>query len=62
MSWDRVFEKFHWLSEAFAEASLRDELIHAVQELDTQPIANLLNLLTKVRPVATFRKTHHGIQ
>src|SRR5712671_4320542 len=35
MSWDRVVEKFHWLSEAFAEASLRDELIHAVQELDT---------------------------
>jgi 2-methylcitrate dehydratase len=62
MSWDRVVEKFHWLSEAFAEASLRDELIHAVQELDTRPIANLLNLLAKVRPAATFRKTHHGIQ
>lgn len=28
----------------------------------TRPIANLLNLLAKVRPAATFRKTHHGIQ
>jgi hypothetical protein len=24
--------------------------------------ANLLNLLAKVRPAATFGKTHHGIQ
>jgi 2-methylcitrate dehydratase len=62
MSWDRVVEKFHWLSEQFADASLRDELIHAVQELDAKPISALLDLLGMVRPTATFRKTHHGIQ
>jgi 2-methylcitrate dehydratase len=48
MSWDRVVEKFH--------------LIHAVQELDARPISALLDLLGMVRPTATFRKTHHGIQ
>jgi 2-methylcitrate dehydratase len=62
MSWDRVVEKFHWLSEQFADASLRDELIHAVQELDAKPISALLDLLGMVRPTATFRKMHHGIQ
>ena len=62
MSWDRVVEKFHWLSEQFADASLRDELIHTVQELDAKPISALLNLLGMVRPTAAFRKTHHGIQ
>ena len=56
MCWDRVVEKFHLLSEAFAEVSLRDERIHAVQELDTQPLAHFLNLLAKVRPAATFAK------
>ena len=62
MSWYRVVEKFHWLCEQFADASLRDELIHAVQELDATPISALLNLLGLVRPTAAFRKTHHGIQ
>jgi 2-methylcitrate dehydratase len=62
MSWDRVVEKFHWLSEQFADASLRDELIHAVQGLDAKPISALLDLLGMVRPTATFRKMHHGIQ
>jgi 2-methylcitrate dehydratase len=62
MSWDRVVEKFHCLSEQFADPSLRNELIHAVQELDAKPISALLDLLGMVRPTATFRKTHHGIQ
>jgi len=62
MSWNRVVEKFHWLSEQFADASLRYELIHAVQELDAKPISALLDLLGMVRPTAAFRKTHHGIQ
>jgi hypothetical protein len=43
MSWDRVVEKFHWLSEQFADASLRKELIHAVQELDAKPLSALLD-------------------
>jgi 2-methylcitrate dehydratase len=38
MSWDRVVEKFHWLSEAFADENLRNRIIQAVQKLDVQPI------------------------
>jgi hypothetical protein len=44
------------------DASLRDELIHAVQEFDAKPISALLDLLGMVRPTAASRKTHHGIQ
>ena len=62
MSWDRVVEKFHWLSERFADEGLRDEIIQAVQQLDSHPIARLINLLTQVRTVATYRRTHTGIQ
>ena len=32
MSWDRTVEKFHWLSEAFADQDLRSRLIRAVQQ------------------------------
>ena len=61
MSWDRVVEKFHWLSEQFADASLRDELIQAGQELDAKPISALLDLLGMVGPMAIFRKTQYEI-
>jgi len=40
MTWDRVVEKFHWLSEAYADQELRDRIIAAVQHIDTQPISN----------------------
>jgi 2-methylcitrate dehydratase len=62
MSWDRIVEKFHWLSEAFADEDLRARLIRAVQQLDTAPISDLMGLLAQVRPTAVFPKTHPGIQ
>src|SRR6478672_4753479 len=34
MSWNRVVEKFHWLSEAYADDSLRGRIIEAVLQLD----------------------------
>jgi len=40
MSWDRVVQKFHWLSEAFAGGDLRSKLIEAVQQMGCQ--ANLV--------------------
>ena len=45
MSWDRVVEKFHWLSERFADENLRSKLIGTVQQLDAQPISALMDLL-----------------
>ena len=62
MSWDRTVEKFHWLSEAFADEDLRARLIQAVQQLDARPISDLMDLLAQVRPTAVFPTTHPGIQ
>lgn len=62
MTWERTVEKFHWLTEAFANEELRDEIIRAVEQLDTSGLSNLANLLAQVQPVAVFPTTHPGIQ
>ncbi len=62
MSWDRVVEKFHWLSEAYADDSLRGRIIEAVWQLDTRPISELMELLGQVKPVKWFPTSHPGIQ
>jgi 2-methylcitrate dehydratase len=62
MSWDRTVEKFHWLSEPFADEELRSRLIEGVQQLDERPISGLMDLLSEVRPGAAFPATHPGIQ
>jgi len=61
MSWDRTVEKFHWLSEAFADEELRSNLIQAVQKLDARPISDLMDLLAQVHPAAIYPITHAGI-
>jgi 2-methylcitrate dehydratase len=61
MSWDRVVEKFHWLSERFADENLRSTLIDTVQQLDAQPISALMDLLAQVRPTAVYPRTRAGI-
>src|SRR5580704_1228343 len=62
MSWDRTVEKFHWLSEAFADEDLRNRIIEVVQQLDARPISDLVDLLAQVRCTAVFPRTHPGIQ
>ena len=62
MSWERTVEKFHWLTEAFADEELRSRLIGAVEQLDTSGLSDLTDLLAQVRPTAVFPTTHHGIQ
>jgi 2-methylcitrate dehydratase len=62
MSWERVVEKFQWLSEAYADAELRERIITAVQELDSRPLSHLMGLLAAVKPVATYPAKHPGIQ
>ena len=61
MSWDRVVEKFHWLSEAYADEQLRSRIIDAVQEIDSRPISHLMGLLGQVRPNAVYATTRPGI-
>jgi 2-methylcitrate dehydratase len=62
MSWERTVEKFHWLSEPFADEDLRGKLIEAVQQLNSRRISGLMDLLAQVRPSAVFSATHRGIQ
>lgn len=62
MSWDRVVQKFHWLSEPYADEGLRNRLIEAVARLDTIPLTNLMDLLARVHRTAVFARRHPGIQ
>jgi 2-methylcitrate dehydratase len=50
MSWDRVAQKFHWLGEPFADATLRAEIIDAVWRLDEISVGELAGLLGGVSP------------
>ena len=61
LSWDRVVEKFHWLSEPFADENLRARIVTAVHQLDSIPISDLMKLLAQVQPAAIFPRTRHGI-
>lgn len=61
MSWDRVVEKFHWLSEAYANDQLRARIIIAIEELDSQPISHLMALLGEVQPSRIYPITRPGI-
>jgi 2-methylcitrate dehydratase len=62
LSWDRTVEKFHGLSEAFADANLRHALVRAVPQLDVRPLSELMDLLAQVRQAAAFPTAHSGIQ
>jgi 2-methylcitrate dehydratase len=62
MSWNRVVEKFHWLSEAYADDSLRGRIVEAVLQLDARPISDLMDLLAEVRQAKSFPTSHPGLQ
>jgi 2-methylcitrate dehydratase len=62
MSWERTVDKFNWLSEPFADAELRHNIIQAVVKIDERPIADLMGLLGKVNPKAVYPAVHPGIQ
>lgn len=61
-SWERTVEKFHWLSEQYADEALRGQLIDLVSTLDEHSVAELMQLLTEVSPEARFPVRHPGIQ
>jgi len=62
LSWEREVEKFNWLSEPFADAMLRNDIVELVAELDQHSIEDLMDLLTKVSPRAVFLTTRHTFQ
>ena len=49
MSWDTVSEKFARLAEPHTDAALREDLVAAVEDLETIPATDLFGLLSKVR-------------
>ncbi|MCJ2048942.1 MmgE/PrpD family protein [Methylobacterium sp. J-070] len=62
LSWDRTVEKFNWLSEPFADESLRWRIVRAVEDLETGSVRDLMALLAEVRAKATYPARHPGIQ
>ena len=48
MTWDTVSEKFTRLAEPYTDADLRDDIISAVEQLETLPASDLFNLLSHV--------------
>jgi 2-methylcitrate dehydratase len=58
MNWDRVVQKFHWLAEPYADAALRADIIAAVADLDTIPVATLTGLLARVSRTPQRARTH----
>src|SRR5450755_75351 len=62
LSWERAVEKFNWLSEPFADAALRHNIVEAVVKIDERPIADLMRLLGKVDPMPVYPASHPGIQ
>jgi 2-methylcitrate dehydratase len=57
-----VVEKFNWLSEPFADAALRDNIVEAVVKIDERPVADLMGLLDRVNPRAVYQAFSSGIQ
>jgi 2-methylcitrate dehydratase len=62
LTWDRTVEKFHWLSEPYADSKLRGQIINLVSSLDQHSVAELMQLMTKVKREPTFPAKHPGIQ
>ncbi|MCV7424605.1 MmgE/PrpD family protein [Mycobacterium yunnanensis] len=61
MSWERVVEKFEWLAEPFCDATLRREIVTAVDTLDTIEVSELTGLLGAVRATARGPRTRHRL-
>jgi 2-methylcitrate dehydratase len=62
LSWEREVEKFNWLSEPFADATLRNNIIETVSKLDERSVEELTGLLVKVNQKAVFRATRNNFQ
>jgi len=62
LTWERTVEKFNWLSEPYADSALRGEIIDLVSRLEAHSVADLMKLMTKVHPQATYPAKHPGIQ
>ena len=62
LSWEREVEKFNWLSEPFADAALRSNIIEAVSKLDERSVEDLMGLLVMVSQKPVFPATSNSFQ
>jgi 2-methylcitrate dehydratase len=62
LTWERTVEKFHWLSEPYADEALRGQIIDLVSTLDEHTIEDLMQRLAKVSPEPRYPAKHPGIQ
>ena len=61
LTWDRTVEKFHWLTEQYADDTLRNSIIEAVAHLGAAPVHMLTKLLTNVSVRPRFPKTRQPL-
>jgi 2-methylcitrate dehydratase len=61
LTWDRTVEKFHWLTEQYAEEALRGEIVDRVEHLGAEPFSELTRLLGVVSPVRRLPKTRRPV-
>jgi 2-methylcitrate dehydratase len=61
-TWERTVEKFNWLSEQYADETLRQQIVDLVATLDERSIKELMGLLAKVSSEVRFAAKHPGIQ
>jgi 2-methylcitrate dehydratase len=61
LTWDRTVEKFHWLTEQYAEEALRDEIVDRIEHLGAEPVSELTRLLGGVSPARRLPKTRRPV-
>jgi 2-methylcitrate dehydratase len=61
LSWGRTVEKFHWLSEQYADDALRAEIVDTVEHLGAEPVSELTALLGEVSTTPRLPKTRRPI-
>jgi 2-methylcitrate dehydratase len=49
-TWDEIVAKFRKLTEGRLDALLADEIVSAVQGLESMPVAELTKLLARAKP------------
>jgi 2-methylcitrate dehydratase len=58
LSWERVVEKFHWLSEPYANERLRHSIVRAVEQLESaKSVRTLTGVLETVNRRRIFART-----
>jgi 2-methylcitrate dehydratase len=61
LTWQRVAEKFHWLGEPYADSALRNDIVAVVDELDSQPVSALTDLLAQVSATPQRTRTRRFV-